>query len=39
MTHESEGQLERTLIEQLGGLGFALVVLGDNAGMMANLRG
>ena len=39
MTHQSEQQLEKTLIEQLGRLGFSSVVLEDAAAMVANLRG
>src|SRR3990167_1896371 len=38
MTHQSEQQLEKTLIEQLGRLGFSSVVLEDAAAMVANLR-
>lgn len=39
MTHQSEQQLEKTLIEQLGRLGFSNIVLEDTAAMVANLRG
>ncbi len=39
MTTQSEQTLETTLIEQLQGLGFATVILGDTAAMVANLRG
>jgi len=39
MTHQSEQQLEKTLIEQLGRLGFSPIVLEDTAAMVANLRG
>ena len=38
MTHQSELQLEKTLIEQLGRLGFAPVVLEDTNALVANLR-
>lgn len=39
MTHQSEQQLEKTLIEQLNRLGFASIVLGDTDTLIANLRG
>jgi len=39
MTHQSEQQLEKTLIEQLGRLGFSYIVLEDTPAMLANLRG
>lgn len=39
MTHQSEQQLEKTLIEQLIRLGFSSIVLEDVATMTANLRG
>jgi len=38
MTHQSEQQLEKTLIEQLGRLGFAPIVLKDSVAMISNLR-
>src|SRR3989344_395358 len=38
MTHQSEQQLEKTLIEQLGRLGFSSIVLEDSAAMVANLQ-
>ncbi len=38
MTHQSEQQLEKTLIEQLRRLGFLPVVLEDSAAMIVNLR-
>ncbi|MBA4318710.1 MAG: deoxyribonuclease HsdR, partial [Flavobacterium sp.] len=38
MTHQSELQLEKTLIEQLGRLGFVSVVLEDTNALVANLR-
>jgi type I restriction enzyme, R subunit len=38
MTHQSEQQLEKALIEQLRGLGFLYVVLEDPSAMNANLR-
>ena len=38
MTHQSEQQLEKTLIEQLGRLGFSPIVLEDTAAMVANLK-
>ncbi|MCX6733472.1 MAG: type I restriction endonuclease subunit R [Candidatus Peregrinibacteria bacterium] len=38
MTHQSEQQLENTLIEQLGRLGFESVVLENTAAMISNLR-
>lgn len=38
MTTQSEQTLEKTLIEQLGRLGFSFVVLGDTDAMIANLR-
>ncbi|MEK7066418.1 MAG: HsdR family type I site-specific deoxyribonuclease [Patescibacteria group bacterium] len=39
MTHQSEQQLEKELVEQLGGLGFLPVVLEDTSAMIANLHG
>ena len=39
MTHQSEQQLEKTLIEQLGRLGFSYIVIEDTVAMVANLRG
>lgn len=39
MTHQSEQQLEDTLITQLEQLGFSLIVLKDNDAMIVNLRG
>ena len=38
MTHQSEQQLEKTLVDQLGRLGFARVVIPDTAALVANLR-
>ena len=38
MTHQSEQQLKKTLIEQLGRLGFSPVVLKDPDAVIANLR-
>ncbi len=38
MTHQSEQQLEKTLIEQLQRLGFAYIGLEDTAAVTANLR-
>jgi len=38
MTHQSEQQLEKTLIEQLHGLGFLPVVIEDTTSMMLNLK-
>ncbi len=38
MNHQSEAQLEKTLIEQLGRLGFLPVVLEDAEALVANLR-
>lgn len=38
MTHQSEQQLEKTLIEQLERLGFSSIVLEDTAAMTANLQ-
>lgn len=38
MNHQSEAQLEKTLIEQLGGLGFSPVVLEDTEALVANLK-
>lgn len=38
MTHQTEQQLENALIEQLGQLGFASVVLEDTKALVANLR-
>lgn len=39
MSHQSEQQLENTLITQLGQLGFSSVVLKDTDAIIANLRG
>ena len=39
MTHQSEQQLEKNLIEQLKKLGFSLVILEDSAAMIENLQG
>lgn len=39
MSHQSEQQLENTLITQLGQLGFSPVVLKDTDAMIANLQG
>jgi type I restriction enzyme R subunit len=38
MTHQSERELEKTLLKQLQGLGFDTVVLPDSDAMLANLR-
>ncbi len=38
MTHQSEQQLEKTLLEQLQRLGFSLIVLDDSAKLVINLR-
>ena len=38
MTHQSEQQLEKTLIEQLNRLGFASIVLEDTDALVLNLR-
>ncbi len=38
MNHQSEQQLENTLIEQLGRLGFTKVVLEDSTAMLQNLH-
>lgn len=38
MTHQSEGQLEKTLIKQLERLGFSAIVLEDANSLEANLR-
>jgi len=38
MTHQSEGQLEKSLVEQLNRLGFASVVIEDDAALERNLR-
>lgn len=38
MTHQSEQKLEKTLIEQLGRLGFSSIVLEDTAAMAVNLK-
>lgn len=38
MTHQSEQKLEKTLLEQLGQLGFPLIVLEDSTAMVANLQ-
>lgn len=38
MTHQSEQELEKTLLKQLQGLGFDAVALPDNDAMLANLR-
>lgn len=38
MNHQSEAQLEKTLIEQLGRLGFPPVVIEDAEALNANLR-
>lgn len=38
MTHQSESQLEKSLVERLTGLGFVPVVIEDVATMEANLR-
>ncbi len=39
MTHQSEEQLEKTLIEQLGQLGFSSIILEDTNAMIGNLQG
>jgi type I restriction enzyme R subunit len=39
MTHQSEQQLEKELIEQLRQLGFSPIVIEDTKAMMVNLRG
>lgn len=38
MTHQSEQQLEKTLIEQLGRLGFAHIILKDTESLQQNLK-
>jgi len=38
MSHQSEQQLEKTLIEQLQRLGFSPIVLEDSTAMVANLQ-
>lgn len=38
MTHQSEQQLEKTLLEQLGRLGFNFVKLESSAALLKNLR-
>lgn len=38
MTHQSELELEKTLMSQLQGLGFGTVVLPDTASLVKNLR-
>jgi len=38
MTHQSEQQLEKELIEQLGSLGFSYITLEDNKAVETNLR-
>lgn len=38
MTHQSEQQLEKTLIEQLQRIGFSLIVLDDTTALVANLK-
>jgi len=38
MVHQSEQQLEKTLIEQLGRLGFGLVAIEDDKALVGNLR-
>jgi len=38
MTHQSEQQLEKTLIEQLQRLGFSLIVLDDSTALISNLK-
>lgn len=38
MTHQSEQQLEKTLIEQIQRLGFSLIVLDDTTALVANLK-
>ena len=39
MPHQSEQQLEKTLIEQLGKLGFSSIILEDTNAMVLNLKG
>lgn len=38
MTHQSESQLEKSLIEQLGRLGFSAIVLEDADALISNLK-
>lgn len=38
MTHQSESQLEKSLVERLARLGFAPVILADSTAFEANLR-
>lgn len=38
MTHQSEQQLEKSLIEQLNGLGFAMVYIPDQESLTKNLK-
>lgn len=38
MTHQSEGQLEKSLVERLNRLGFMSVVIEDDAALERNLR-
>ena len=38
MTHQSEQELEKTLLKQLQGLGFELVVLSDKDALESNLK-
>jgi len=38
MTHQSEQQLEKTLIEQLSSLGFALAYISDQESLIKNLK-
>lgn len=38
MTHQSEQQLEKTLIQQIQKLGFSLIVLDDTTALVANLK-
>lgn len=38
MSHESESQLETTLMSQLAGLGFSPIVLADSDAMVRNLK-
>ncbi|GEC80228.1 type I restriction endonuclease subunit R [Flavobacterium aquatile] len=38
MGHQSEAQLERNLIQQLVGLGYALVTIADGSALVANLQ-
>ncbi len=38
MTHQSESQLEKSLIEQLGRLGFSPVILEDTNALLGNLK-